>query len=230
MSTGNINAAETPQPEQPKAPPLRSRMSYQGLLLGGICLAMTLTLLLGYQLTKSGIEKSALEDRLASLAQVLPTSLYNNNPVHDVQTIDDPQLSDQPIEVYLAKRDGVLTGAAFQVSQQGYGGPITLIMALDAQGSVLGVRILSHKETPGLADRIDIAKDNWITLFNGRSLTNTSTEAWHVKKDGGEFDQFTGATITPRAVVGAIYQGLLFHARHLQHDVTATPSAENTHE
>jgi electron transport complex protein RnfG len=202
-------------------------MSYQGLLLGGICLAMTLTLLIGFQLTRSSIEKSALEDRLASLAQVLPASLYNNNPVHDVQMIDDSQLSEQPIEVYLAKRDGVLTGAAFQVKKQGYGGPITLIMALDAQGNILGVRVLIHKETPGLADRIDIAKDNWITRFNGHSLSSTSAEAWHVKKDGGEFDQFTGATITPRAVVGAIYQGLLFHERHFLHADATAPETQH---
>ena len=196
------------------APPFRARMPYQGILLGAICLSMSLTLLIGFSLTRVGIERAALQDRLASLAQVLPASLYNNNPVQDVQIIKDEKLSEQPIEVYVAKRDGVITGVAFQVKKQGYGCPITLIMALDASGNILGVRVLSHKETPGLADRIDIAKDKWITRFEKHSLSNTTAQAWHVKKDGGDFDQFTGATITPRAVVGAIYQGLLFHERH----------------
>ncbi|MFT3931178.1 MAG: electron transport complex subunit RsxG [Spongiibacteraceae bacterium] len=208
--------------------PFRSRMPYHGLLLGIICLGMTLALMIGYRYTRNGIEAAALQDRLANLAQVLPASLYNNNPVQDVQIIDDTQLSDQPIEVYLAKRDGKISGVAFQVKRSGYGGPITLLMALDAQGNILGVRVLAHKETPGLADRIDIGKDNWITRFDHRSLSNTSEKAWHVKKDGGDFDQFTGATITPRAVVGAVYQGLLFHERHFLKNEARESSAEKT--
>ena len=210
--------------------PLRAHLSYPGLLLGAICLSMTIALLIGFQLTRKGIDEAALQDKLASLAQVLPATLYNNNPVQDLQTINDAQLSEQPIDVYLAKRDGALTGMAFQVKKPGYGGPITLIIGLDTAGNVLGARVIRHKETPGLADRIDITKDDWITRFNGRSLANTSTQAWHVKKDGGEFDQFTGATITPRAVVGAIYQGLLFHQRHFLGDTTPFPPAENANE
>lgn len=212
-ATTGPEGTETSATEK-SAPPFRARMPYQGILLGVICLSMSLALLIGFSFTRVGIERAALQDRLASLAQVLPASLYNNNPVQDVQIIKDEKLSEQPIEVYVAKRDGVITGVAFQVKKQGYGGPITLIMALDASGNILGVRVLSHKETPGLADRIDIEKDKWITRFEKHSLANTTAQAWHVKKDGGEFDQFTGATITPRAVVGAIYQGLLFHERH----------------
>ena len=218
------------EPEVNTQTPLRARLSYPGLLLGAICLSMTLALLIGFEITRKGIDEAALQDKLASLAQVLPATLYNNNPVQDVQTIHDAQLSEQPIDVYLAKRDGTLTGMAFQVKKPGYGGPITLIIGLDAGGNVLGARVISHKETPGLADRIDISKDDWITRFNGRSLVNTSTQAWRVKKDGGEFDQFTGATITPRAVVGAIYQGLLFHERQFLNHATPAPAAENAHE
>ena len=210
--------------------PFRSRMPYQGLLLGAVCLGMTLILLIGYRYTRAGIERAALRDRLASLAQVLPATLYNNNPVQDVLTIDDKQLSELPTQVYVAKRDGAIAGVAFQVKRQGYGGPITLIMALDASGNILGVRVLSHKETPGLGDRIDIDKDKWITRFEKHSLSNTQPKAWHVKKDGGEFDQFTGATITPRAVVDAIYQGVLFHQRHFLNDTAAAPAEEKAHE
>jgi len=79
----------------------------------------------------------------------------------------------------------------------GYAGPIALILGLDIQGKILGVRVLAHTETPGLGDRIEIQRDDWILSFNGRSLGNPPAERWAVKKDGGDFDQFSGATITP---------------------------------
>lgn len=210
-------------------PTLQQRMSYQGILLGTICLGVTLILVLGYAATKKGIEQAALKDKLASLAQVLPTALYDNNPVQDVQRIDDSQLSSEPIEAYIARRGNTLTGVAFQVKKSGYGGPITLIVGIDADGKILGVRVIAHKETPGLADRIDITKDDWITRFDGHSLANTTPQQWHVKKDGGQFDQFTGATITPRAVVLGVYQGLLFHQRHFMNGA-ATAQQESSHE
>ena len=194
--------------------PFRSRMPYQGLLLGAICLIMTLALLIAYRVTRGGIEQAALRDKLANLQQVLPPSLYDNNPVDDVTIVDDKKLSAQPVKVYQARKNGKLVAVAYEVVRPGYGGPITLLMGVDTAGNILGVRVLSQKETPGLGDRIDISKDNWITRFNKHSLFNTSEEQWHVKKDGGGFDQFTGATITPRAVVGAVHDGLLFHQRN----------------
>ena len=94
------------------------------------------------------------------------------------------------------------------VAPDGYGGAIKLLVAIAYDGSVLGVRVVNHQETPGLGDAIEIAKSKWVTEFNGRSLSNLDAKAWHVKKDGGTFDQFTGATITPRAVVKAVYHCL----------------------
>lgn len=191
----------------------RSRVEYQGIILGVICAAVTLLMLLGEKATTPTIQLRQAEDRLANLNQVLPQSLYDNDPLHDAFSIVDPRLSTEPVEVYPALRHGVLRAVAFQVVTIGYGGPITLMLGVDPGGALLGVRVLSHKETPGLADKIEIGKSPWITGFDGASLQNTGKAQWAVKKDGGKFDQFTGATITPRAMVRGVYAGLQFYAR-----------------
>uniref|UniRef100_UPI003D0B26AC RnfABCDGE type electron transport complex subunit G n=1 Tax=Sedimenticola sp. TaxID=1940285 RepID=UPI003D0B26AC len=109
---------------------------------------------------------------------------------------------------YRAHKDGKISAVAYEVSAIGYAGPVTSIMGVAADGSVLGVRVLAHAETPGLGDKIEANRSDWILAFSGHSLENTTETQWHVKKDGGEFDQFTGATITPRAVVKSVYSGL----------------------
>lgn len=100
------------------------------------------------------------------------------------------------------------------VAPDGYNGAIKLLVAVRTDGSLAGVRVVSHRETPGLGDPIDTDKSDWIFAFDGRSLDNPSEARWKVKRDGGDFDQFTGATITPRAVVKAVYQTLIFFERH----------------
>jgi electron transport complex protein RnfG len=95
---------------------------------------------------------------------------------------------------------------------QGYSGTIRLLVGIDATGAVTGVRVLAHAETPGLGDKVDVRVSDWILGFNGRSLQNPDTSGWRVRKDGGDFDQFVGATITPRAVVGAVHDALQFFA------------------
>jgi electron transport complex protein RnfG len=87
----------------------------------------------------------------------------------------------------------------------------SLLIAINYEGNIIGVRVLSHQETPGLGDKIELRRSNWILTFNERSLTNPTKDAWKVKKDGGEFDQLTGATITPRAIVKAVYKTLVFY-------------------
>ena len=104
-------------------------------------------------------------------------------------------------------------GVAFQMIAKGYGGDIRLLLGVDADGRLLGVRVLSHAETPGLGDKIETAKSGWALGFDGLSLGNPPVDRWKVKKDGGRFDQFSGATITPRAVVAAVRRGLEFFAR-----------------
>lgn len=189
----------------------RERIAYQGASLGIVCAVVAILLLAGNLSTHEQIAKAQLEDQLAVLRQVLPVELYDNNPLAEAVTLEDAELGAR--EVYPARLQGKLTAVAFKISTIGYGGPIEQLMAIDMEGRILGVRVLKHKETPGLADKIERARSAWITVFDGLSLSNTPRAQWAVKKDGGRFDQFAGATITPRAVVKGVLQGLDFHAR-----------------
>ena len=138
------------------------------------------------------------------------------------------EFSAQAVEVYPALRNGELQGAAFQLGTVGYGGVITLMLGVDRHGVIQGVRVLSHKETPGLADKIELDKGDWILAFDGKSLSNTERPQWAVKKDGGEFDQFTGATITPRAIVNGVHKALEFYARHAAEIAAAAQASADT--
>lgn len=198
----------------------RERVSYQALSLGLVCALVAVALLLGNQLTHQRIVDAERQDRLAVLRQVLPQALYDNDPLADAFNVEDAELG--LIEVYPARRAGQLTATAFQISTVGYGGPIVQFIALDSEGRILGVRVLSHKETPGLADKIEVTRSDWIKAFDGLSLANTPLEQWAVKKDGGQFDQFAGATITPRAIVKGVVRALEFQARQS----TAQPTEE----
>jgi Na+-translocating ferredoxin:NAD+ oxidoreductase subunit G len=190
---------------------LRPKIEYQGASLGAICALVAFLLLVGNSLTKGQIEQEQLADRLVVLRQVLPAELYDNNPLVDAMKIKDETLGE--VEVYPARKAGKLTAIVFRVSNIGYAGPIDQLIALNSNGQILGTRILAHKETPGLADKIEISRSDWITVFNGLSLENTPMKDWAVKKDGGRFDQFAGATITPRAIVKSVVQALQFQAR-----------------
>jgi electron transport complex protein RnfG len=152
----------------------------------------------------------------------VPESLHDNDLVADALTIEPAPGT--PVRVYRGLRDGSVTAVAFQVTGQGYGGEIQVILGLDTQGRMLGARVLSHKETPGLGDKIEVAKGGWILAFDGRSLGDPPEHRWAVKKDGGDFDQFSGATITPRGVVRAIKGGLLLFAAH--RDTLLNPPTE----
>lgn len=199
---------------------------YQAMLLAIACAIVSLALIGGYQATHERITELELHDQLNTLGQVLPAERYNNNPLDDSQPIDDPRLL-QPAELMLAKHAGDLTAVALKLRVAGWGGPIDLLVATETDGTVLGVRVIRHKETPGLADGIEIAKSDWITGFNGKSLTNTPPRAWAVKKDDGDFDQFTGATITPRAVVKGVHTALeLQQSWHAQQQQTQRQQAQ----
>ena len=209
---------------------------YQALLLGGACAVVSLLLILGNHTTTQAIADHRTADKLAMLAQVLPQSYYTNDPLNETRELNHQALS-APATLMLAKKDGVVSAAAVQLSIAGWGGIINMIMALRPDGELLGVRIISHTETPGLADKIEMEKSDWITGFDGKSLDNVSEKGWQVKKDGGEFDQFTGATITPRAVVKGVHTGLLMYRRWAESEEglktlagQASQNAENTPE
>ncbi|MGB0723590.1 MAG: electron transport complex subunit RsxG [Gammaproteobacteria bacterium] len=154
---------------------------------------------------------------MRTIDQTLPHDLYDNDLLADTVTLTDPELIGRGLQtkVYRAFKDGRPSAVVFTtIAPDGYNGEIRLLMAVKRDGGISGVRVLKHKETPGLGDLIDIQRTDWLLGFDGRSLDDPEPEAWKVRKDGGEFDQFTGATITPRAVVGAVYRGLKLYEKN----------------
>lgn len=182
------------------------------VVLGAFCLGFGVILAATDLVTHDEIDQRKIEDLQNSLVQVIPPSIHDNNPVKDAVVVKNA--AGQDVTVYRAIKDGKVTGVAYAIEGSGYGGPISLILGVDPDGKILGVRATAFKETPGLGDKIDPAKSDWITRFTGLSLGNPAPEQWKVKKDGGHFDQFAGATITPRGVVAAIKGGLDFFADH----------------
>jgi electron transport complex protein RnfG len=188
------------------------RTMIHGVILGVFCLGFGLLLAITNSVTAKDIAARALEDKLNSLGQVIPDNIHDNNLVKDSFTMKNDR--DKEITVYRATKEGKVTGVAYEIFGTGYAGEIKLMLAVDAQGKVLGVRVLAHKETPGLGDKINVKKTDWILHFTDLSLGNPPVDKWKVKKDGGQFDQFAGATITPRGVVRAIKEGLEFFDAH----------------
>ncbi|TPQ26878.1 electron transport complex subunit RsxG [Methylomonas koyamae] len=196
---------------------LRPQVKFQAGVLAGFALLAAILLGVADLATRGVIELRLREDLQANLAQVVPAELHDNDLLQDSVMLDarDNNLGSEQIEVYLAKQAGMVNAVCFKfVAPDGYAGPITLVMGVDRNGEILGVRVISHVETPGLGDKIEVTKSKWVLGFNGKSLDNLSVEQWAVKKDGGVFDQFSGATITPRKVVQAIKRGLDFYKSH----------------
>jgi H+/Na+-translocating ferredoxin:NAD+ oxidoreductase subunit G len=196
---------------------LKTRISYQSLLLAGFALLASALLGLADYSTRDIIKQRLEEDLQASLAEVVPATLYDNNLLKDAVIIDSSNdaIGASETRVYIARKQGKVSAVSFRLlALNGYSGAISLILGVDMSGGVLGVRVISHAETPGLGDKIEVSKSDWIKGFNGHSLGNLAAEKWQVKKDGGVFDQFSGATITPRAIVRAVYQGLQFFQQH----------------
>lgn len=172
-----------------------------------------------FDITKTPIEASEKEARLALFKQIMPDNTYNNDLLKEsVEIAPNEQLGNrQPTIANIAKLDNKTVGVILEaMAHDGYSGDIKLLIAIRVDGSISGVRVLTHKETPGLGDYIDIARGNWIKLFNDESVNKTPAELWHVKKDGGKFDYMVGATITPRAVVKAVLKALQFYDANKQ--------------
>ncbi|MBI5110303.1 MAG: electron transport complex subunit RsxG [Rhodocyclales bacterium] len=193
---------------EPVAPPPRSLM--HGVILGAFCLGFGLVLAITDRITVDDIAARAMEDKQNSLSQVLPATIHDNNPVTDTLALRNAE--GRELTVYRARQGGAVTAVAYEIFGTGYAGEMKLMLGVAADGKVLGVRVLAHKETPGLGDKIEVKKGDWILRFNDLSLGNPPLERWKVKKDGGQFDQFAGATITPRGVLAAIRGGLEFFA------------------
>lgn len=151
---------------------------------------------------------------LKSLNELVPASRYDNDIFSDILYVRDSELlgTGEPVPVYRARKNGWPVAAVLApVAPDGYSGNIRLLVAINLDGTLAGVRVVQHRETPGLGDVIEAERSDWILAFNGRSLSDPVLERWKVKRDGGAFDQITGATITPRAVVKAVRKALLYY-------------------
>ena len=193
---------------------LRPQLHYQTGVLAGFALVAALLLGMADLVTRDVIQLRLEEDLKAKLEEVIPAEMHDNDLLFDTVTLPsaDVNLGASETIVYLAKKQGNVNAVCFKfVTPDGYAGAISLVMGIGKNGEILGVRVISHTETPGLGDKIEISKSKWILSFNGKSLDNVSFEQWAVKKDNGIFDQFSGATITPRKVVIAIRRGLEFY-------------------
>lgn len=153
---------------------------------------------------------------LEQLGQIIP-AYHDNDLLNDSLTIHDEAYfpNGQEVTAYRARQQGQPLAVVLKfMAVNGYNGNITLLAGINADGSLRGVRVISHKETPGLGDAIETGKSNWIFGFENKSLQTPTPENWAVERDGGEFDQFTGATITPRAIVNAVRMALEYFERN----------------
>ncbi len=160
----------------------------------------------------AGNERDALMSKLQAL---VPDATIENDPLAERAVVSAPDLlGGESTQVYRVRSGGELVAVILDPTvPNGYAGPIKLLVSVLADHSLGGVRVLAHHETPGLGDKIEERKSDWILSFNGRSLGNPPPERWAVKRDGGIFDQFTGATITPRSIVRAVKGTLQFVER-----------------
>jgi len=190
-----------------------------GLILGLFAVIGTALVGITHDATS---EKIADNERLAllkKLNQILPHDKYDNDLLKTTIQVDaDQRLGQgQDSTVYIAKQQGNISAMIFSViAPRGYSGEIKMLVGINIDGSLAGVRVVSHKETPGLGDSMETEKSDWIFGFDGKSLNDPTERHWKVKRDGGVFDQFTGATITPRAVVQAVHLCLVYFDRHKQ--------------
>ena len=187
------------------------------LLVGLVATGAALLVTGSHELSRERILANEREELLESLYSVLDPALRDNGLVPTAITVTDAELlgSADPIDVFVAAEDDRPAAVIFApIAPDGYNAPIRLLVGVSPQGVLTGVRVLSHRETPGLGDAIELRKSSWIRQFDGRSLGDPALELWAVDKDGGAFDALTGATVTPRAVVGAVRNTLLYFERH----------------
>ncbi|OHE80518.1 MAG: hypothetical protein A2X76_00360 [Lysobacterales bacterium GWF1_69_6] len=195
------------------------------LALAGLAAA---ALLAGtWALTRERIADAEQRAKLQALEIVLPANRYDNDPIADAVQVRAPAwLGSESATVSRARLAGQPSALVLDVvAPDGYAGPIRLLVAVAADGSVLGVRVTAHQETPGLGDDIEAGRSDWITRFTGRALGDPPAPRWRVQRDGGDFPQFAGATLTPRAVVAAVRRTLQFVARHGEAVRAAEPGA-----
>jgi electron transport complex protein RnfG len=187
-----------------------------GLLLGVFGVLGASLVGLSHEMTAERIARNEREALLEQLQVLVPPAQIDNDMLTDVTEVSAPAvLGAASTRVYRGRHGSEPVAAVLSpVVTQGYSGPIRLIVALRYDGSLAGVRVLSHRETPGLGDKIEAERSDWILGFAGRSLSDPPASRWKVRRDGGAFDQFTGATVTPRAVVSGVKSSLEYFSEH----------------
>ena len=205
-----------PAPETQSSEP-RRRYGRQLLALAvfvAVCVAI-LSLFAGF--TASHIERNERAWLETQINALVPEQLHDNDLITDVVKVSAPEFlgTRQPVPVYRARLHGQPTAVVVNsVAPDGYGGPIVLLVAIDYGGKVLGVHVLAHHETPGMGDVFEQPGSTWLDAFRGRSLNDPDIRGWNVRKDGGDFEQFTSATISPRAIIRAVQKTLDYYQSH----------------
>lgn len=195
---------------QEKSEPVKSTLtiaiSKNTKVLALFAIACTLAVSLVSELTKDRIKAQEQQQLLRTLHSIIEPSRYDNDIANDCIMITAPELGSNKVKTaYIARKSGQVVAVAMtSTAPQGYNGNIDFIMAINLDGTVSGVRVLKHQETPGLGDKIEIRKSDWINSFTDEQILSEEDSRWAVSKDNGMFDQFTGATITPRAVVKGV--------------------------
>lgn len=187
-----------------------------GILLG-FALLGTAFLAAVFAMTHSIIERNEELAKLALVSETLPQASFDNDLIKDALKVPADKLlgTEEASLAYRAKLKDQFTAVVLEaVAPDGYSGKIKLLVGISADGKITGVRVVFHKETPGLGDYIEIGKSPWIRIFDGTSLETHAKKAWQVKKDGGRFDSVSGATITPRAIVKAVHKALQYFREH----------------
>lgn len=186
------------------------------VFVGVIAAAAALLVTSSHEFSKDRIAANERAKLMRSLFSVLDPAMLEEdlNPIL-LNATDDLLGSAKPVDVFVVIDDGRPVAAIFaSIAPEGYNAPIQLLIGIDPGGEITGVRAVSHRETPGLGDEIDIAKSNWIKQFDGKSLGDPPIAGWAVKQDEGQFDSITGATVTPRAVIKAVKNTLLYFSEH----------------
>ncbi len=189
-------------------------MAISAILLGLFAIAGTGLVAFTFDETKQQIAANERQAIIKNLHELIKPAEHDNDLYTDIIQVSDEALlgTKEPVNVYRARMQQQPVAAILNtVAPDGYSGNIYLLVAIRYDGSLAGVRAVKHRETPGLGDGIDIERSDWILGFNGKSLTNPPPQDWRVKRDGGPFDQLTGATITPRAIVKAVKNTLRYY-------------------
>lgn len=202
-------------------------MKKNGAILALFALACTSVVAITHTVTKDRIAEQEQIQLLKIINQLLPEDGHDNNIFQSCKLMTNEALlgTAEPQRIFTATKFNKTVGYAIEgIAPAGYNGNIKLVVGIDTVGKVTGVRILGHNETPGLGDKVEYRKSNWLDDFVDQTLTTENAHTWAVTKDGGDFDSFTGATITPRAVVSSVKDILTFYQSVQFSDLQSAPS------